>query len=181
MRCISMAIKVNGTIIDSLNIGNTQIKKVLVRENESSNYTVVYLDGYVNIPIYNVVQVSSTTSQQFLQNSSGYYESQCKNINSGWSLCKVEFNRSGTYTIQCISNSESNYDYGLLSTLNSQLSASNTADTSNVKKSFKGSSSTSVQSITYTDVKTGDYIYIKYIKDNSVNSGNDSLQFKVTM
>lgn len=94
-----MSITVNGTTINSLKVGNTLVEKVLVRKNESSDYVVVYLAGHSSIPTYNVVQVSSTTSQQFKLNSSGYYESQCKGVNNGWSLCKVEFNKSGNYTI----------------------------------------------------------------------------------
>lgn len=176
-----MSITVNGTTINSLKVGNTLVEKVLVRKNESSDYTVVYLAGYSSIPTYNVVQVSSTTSQQFKLNSSGYYESQCKGVNNGWSLCKVEFNKSGNYTVQCISYGENNYDFGILSTINNTLSASNTVDSSNVKKSFKGASKSTVQSVTYTGVKVGDYIYVKYRKDSSVNNGNDTLQFKVTM
>ena len=174
-----MAIKVNGTTINSLKVGNTQVKKVLVRQNESSEYTVVYVDGYSNIPAYNVVQVSTTASQQFKLNSNGYYESQCKGVNNGWSLCKVEFNIAGNYTLQCISYGENNYDFGILSTINNTLDASNKVDTANVKKSFKGSSSTSVQSVSYSGVKVGDYIYVKYRKDTSVNKYNDTLQFKV--
>lgn len=174
-----MSITVNGTTINSLNVGNTQVKKVLVRQNESSEYTVVYVDGYSNIPAYNVVQVSTTASQQFKLKSNGYYESQCKGINNGWSLCKVEFNIPGNYTLKCISNGENNYDFGILSTINNTLEASNKVDTTNVQKSFKGSSSTSIQSVSYSGVKVGDYIYVKYRKDGSVNNGNDSLQFKV--
>ena len=261
-----MAITVNGTTINSLNVGNTQVKKVLVRQNASSNYTTVYLvetyekniivsgktgpitisgpdgtwyitapitrtitstsgtvkvikaegvsenvysvtiDGasikvelmgnnpksnvtgtvkvtyevcFSDIPTHNVVQVSSTASQQFKLNSNGYYESQCKSVNNGWSLCKVEFNVAGTHTFQCINNGESNYDFGILSTINNTLEASNKVDTTNVKKSFKGSSSTSVQRVSYSGVKVGDYIYVKYRKDGSANNGNDSLQFKV--
>ena len=174
-----MAIKVNGTPISSLKVGSIQVKKVLVRQNESSEYTVVYVDGYSNIPAYNVEQVSTTASQKFILNSNGYYESQCKNINSGWSLCKVEFNVAGTYTLQCISYGENNYDFGILSTINKTLDASNKIDSANVKKSFKGAASSSVQSVSYSGVKAGDYIYVKYIKDNSVNHYNDSLQFKV--
>ena len=265
-----MAITVNGTTINSLKVGNTNVEKVLVRQNESSDYTIVYytesheenitvsgktksfgiddetgtawyhtptitktitspsgtvevisaeavsssvysvtktgasikvqlrgksgnttIDGTVkvkyavhfssfsNIPAYNIVQVSSTASQQFKLNSNGYYESQCKGINKGWSLCKVEFNKSGNYTVQCISYGENNWDFGILSTINNKLEASNVADSSNVKKSFKGASSASVQSVSYSGVKAGDYIYVKYIKDNSVNHYNDTLQFKV--
>ena len=174
-----MAIKVNGTPISSLKVGSTQVKKVLVRQNESSEYTVVYVDGYSNIPAYNVVQVSTTASQKFILNSNGYYESQCKGINKGWSLCKVEFNIAGNYTLQCISYGENNYDFGILSTINHTLDASNKIDSANVKKSFKGLASASVQSVAYSGVKVGDYIYVKYRKDTSVNKNNDSLQFKV--
>lgn len=263
-----MSITVNGTTINSLNVGNTQVNKVLVRQNENSDYTTVYfaesheenigvsgktgsigmgdpitgdtwyltptithtitaasgtvkiisaekaspsvysvtIDGtsievqlkgssgnktisgtvkvtyivyFSSIPAYNVVQVSSTASQQFKLKSNGYYESQCKSVNNGWSLCKVEFNKSGSYTLKCISNGENNYDFGILSTINNTLEASNKVDTTNVKKSFKGSSSTSIQSVSYSGVKVGDYIYVKYRKDGSVNNGNDTLQFKV--
>ena len=45
----------------------------------------------------------------------------------------------------------------------------------------KGLSSTAVQTVTYNNVSGGDYIYAKYRKDSSVNSGNDSLQFKVVL
>ena len=191
-----MAITVNGTTINSLKVGNTNIEKVLVRQNENSDYTTVYfaesheenitvsgktmsagiddpsghiwyftptithtitvasgtvkiisaeavnssvynvtingasievqlkgssgnttIDGTVkvtyivyfsSIPAYNVVQVSTTASHQFKLNSNGYYESQCKGINKGWSLCKVEFNKSGNYTVQCISYGDNN-------------------------------------------------------------------------
>ena len=174
-----MSIKVNGATISSLKVGNTNVEKVLVRQNENSDYTVVYLAGYSSIPSYNIVQVSTTASQKFILNSNGYYESQCKNVNNGWSLCRVEFNIAGNYTLQCISYGENNYDFGILSTINKTLDASNKIDSANVKKSFKGSSSTSVQSVSYSGVKVGDYIYVKYRKDGSVNKNNDSLQFKV--
>ncbi len=265
-----MSITVNGTTINSLNVGNTQVNKVLVRQNESSDYTIVYytetyeenitvygktksagivdetgaawyftptitktitstsgtvevisaeavsssvysvtktgasikvqlrgnsgnttIDGTVkvkyavcfssfsNIPAYNVIQVSSTTSHQFKLNSNGYYESQCKGIKNGWSLCKVEFNIAGNYTLQCISYGENGFDFGILSTINNTLDASNKVDSANVKKSFKGLASASVQSVSYSGVKVGDYIYVKYRKDGSVNHDNDTLQFKV--
>ena len=145
----------------------------------SATIKVTYVVCFSNIPAYNVVQVSTTASQQFKLNSNGYYESQCKNINSGWSLCKVEFNIAGNYTLQCISYGENNWDFGILSTINNTLEASNKIDSANVKKSFKGAASSSVQNVSYSGVKVGDYIYVKYRKDTSVNKNNDSLQFKV--
>ena len=140
---------------------------------------VTYSVCFSSIPAYNVKQVNSTASHQFKLNSNGYYESQCKNINNGWSLCKVEFNIAGNYTLQCISYGENNYDFGILSTINNTLEASNKIDSANVKKSFKGAASSSVQNVAYSGVKVGDYIYVKYRKDTSVNKNNDSLQFKV--
>ena len=265
-----MSITVNGTTINSLKVGNTNVEKVLVRQNENSDYTIVYytelheeditvsgktrplmivddegntwyhtptitrtitaasgtvevisaeavsssvysvtttgasvkvtlkgtsgnttvsgtvkvkyavrFSSFSNIPAYNVVQVSSTASQQFKLNSNGYYESQCKGIKNGWSLCKVEFNIAGNYTLQCISYGENGFDFGILSTINNTLDASNKVDSANVKKSFKGLASASVQSVSYSGVKVGDYIYVKYRKDGSVNNNNDTLQFKV--
>lgn len=265
-----MAITVNGTTINSLKVGSTQVNKVLVRQNENSDYTIVYytetyeenatvsgrtmsagiddssgniwyftpiithtipatsgtvkiinaekvsssvhsvtidgtsikvqlkgssgnttIDGIVRvtyavcfsnfskIPAYNIVQVSTTASQQFKLNSNGYYESQCKGIKNGWSLCKVEFNIAGNYTLQCISYGESGFDFGILSTINNTLEASNKIDSANVKKSFKGAASSSVQNVVYSGVKVGDYIYVKYRKDSSIDKYNDSLQFKV--
>ena len=263
-----MAIKVNGKTINALNVGNTHVEKVLVRQNASSNYTTVYFaelheenvtvsgttkaditwtddsgtkiyltapitktftstSGTVevvnatsdslnvftiaktgasikatlkstssgvyvsatikvtyvvcfsSIPAYNVVQVSTRDEHQFKLNSNGYYESQCKGIKNGWSLCRVEFNIAGNYTLQCISYGESSYDFGILSNINHTLDASNKVDSTNVKKSFKGLSSDSVKSVSYSGVKVGDYIYVKYRKDSTSNKYNDSLQFKV--
>ena len=169
--------------VHSVTTSDTLVKVEL--KDSSQNVTVsgtvkvTYSVCFSSIPAYNVKQVSTTASHQFKLNSNGYYESQCKNINNGWSLCKVEFNIAGNYTLQCISYGENNYDFGILSTINNTLDASNKIDSANVKKSFKGSSSTSVQSVSYSGVKVGDYIYVKYRKDGSVNKNNDSLQFKV--
>lgn len=173
------------TNITGLSINGNSISFFITGPNSNSSVTgkirVTYKVSLTNIPNYDMKLVSATSSQQFTLNSNGYYESNCKGVNNGWSLCKINFNKSGNYTLQCISNGESNYDFGILSTINHTLSASNTVDTSGVHKSFKGLSSTAVQTVTYNNVSGGDYIYAKYRKDSSVNSGNDSLQFKVVL
>lgn len=184
----SGTVKVISAIAVSSNVFSVTTSDTLVKvelKDSSQNVTVsgtvkvTYSVCFSTIPSYNVKQVNSTASHQFKLNSNGYYESQCKGVNNGWSLCKVEFNVAGSYTLQCISNGENNYDFGILSTINHTLESSNKVDTANVKKSFKGSSSTSVQSVSYSGVKVGDYIYVKYRKDGSVNKYNDTLQFKV--
>lgn len=122
-------------------------------------------------------------SYTFALNSKGYYESNNKGVSNSYALCKLTFfaPRLGTLTLSCINYAESNYDFGILSNIDTTLTASSSADSTNVKKSFQGSSSSSVQTVTYTNVSAGEhYIYIKYRKDGSVNSNNDSLQFKVS-
>ena len=119
----------------------------------------------------------------FVLNTSGYYESTNKGLQSSYSLCKFSFYvpKTTNLTLNVISYGESNYDYGIFSNLDTTLSASYTADSANVYKSYKGLSSSSVQTLTYSNVSAGThYIYIKYIKDSSGNSNNDSLKFKLS-
>ena len=73
---------------------------------------------------------------------------------------------------------EQNFDFGILSTINNTLELSTKEDKTNVQYSFKGkSNSNDIQTVEYGNVSG--FIYIKYIKDGSGNTGNDSLQFKV--
>ncbi len=141
--------------------------------------------GTVNVmetipePTYEVVAVDGAT-YGFALNDSGYYESQNKNINSSYSLCQINIsNLKGVPVyIDCISYGESNYDYGLLGSVNQTLSKT-TADDSGVKKNFKGLSSTNIQTVEYTDANGDFFIQVKYKKDGSGNQGNDTLQFQV--
>ena len=51
---------------------------------------------------------------------------------------------------------------------------------STYEKSFKGISQSGTQTYTYTSVAMGEhFIDVKYVKDGSQSSGNDSLQFKI--
>ena len=99
-------------------------------------------------------------------------------------LCRITFsNTTGStqnVTLNCINYAESNYDYGIIGNFNTVLDTTYTADTSYLK-SFKGSSSESVQTVSLS-VPTGtNWIDIKYRKDSSVNSNNDSLKFQVVI
>ncbi len=119
-------------------------------------------------------------SYGFELNADGYYESKNKGVNNSYAICKVNIvNPGGTHKvyIDCINYAESNYDYGILSDIGSTLTLNNAADSSGVKKNFKGSSMTTVQSVGYGTAEGT--IYIKFRKDSSGQSGNDTLQFKV--
>ena len=131
---------------------------------------------------YEVINVDDA-QYGFELNSNGYYESQNAGVNSSYSICKINLICDGTSTLylDCINSGENNYDYGILSNVDETLSLSYSVDSSYFK-SFKGLSSTSVQTVNYGVLGAGEhFIYVKYRKDGSASSGNDSLQFKVRL
>lgn len=130
---------------------------------------------------YTVVGVDDA-SYGFSINSSGYWESQNKGVDSSAALCRVKFEllEETTVLFECINYAEAKYDFGLLGLVDTALSTDSTADSS-VALSFKGSSSTSIQTYTYTIGAGSHFVDVKFRKDSSSSSNNDSLQFKITI
>jgi hypothetical protein len=130
-------------------------------------------------PSYTVSAVSGA-SYGFALNSNGYYESKNKGQDSTSALCRVNFviPQACTVKFSCINYAESNYDYGLLSDVDVKFSTSSSADSS-YYHSFKGSSSSSVQTVTYSMPSGNHTIDVKFVKDGSQSSNNDTLQFKI--
>lgn len=131
-----------------------------------------------------VVSKPDSGSYTFILNSNNFYESNNNGVNSSYALCKVEFNAlfdGCTLVLDCVNYAESNYDFGILSKLDTELSSSSSVDdTSVIEKSFKGNSKPDVQRYQYNNISKGThFIYIKYRKDSSSSSYNDSFQFKV--
>lgn len=127
------------------------------------------------------VEAVEGASYGFSLNSNGYYESTNKGVDSSLSLCRVKLNLINTSNIvfTCINYAESNYDYGVLGKLDTALNTTTNTD-STYEKSFKGSSQSGTQTYTYTSVTMGEhFIDVKYVKDGSQSSGNDSFQFKI--
>ena len=118
----------------------------------------------------------------FEKTADGYYTSNNAGVNSSYAygILKFSFTEQTTVKLYCISYGESNYDYGIISTLDNALNNDNSADTSNVLKSFKGESSASVQTLTVSVPEGSHYITFKYIKDSSSNSGGDYFKIKAT-
>lgn len=143
--------------------------------------TDIIVPGKIN---YKVEDVSGA-DYNFVLNADEYYESTNQKIQSSYSLCKVTFNidTETEIAINYINSGESSYDYGIFSQLDKTLSLSNSDDGSsgstNVKMNCKGDSSLEVRTITYVVPEGEHFIYIKYRKDGSADSGNDSLQFKI--
>ena len=139
-------------------------------------------EGVTQLSIHkeDILETPEGVTYPFTLNSDGYYESTNKGQPRSFSYCKMWFWSDGTtpLTVQCINSGESNLDYGLLSNIDTDLQLNNSGDSS-AFKSFKGQSSLDAQIVTYDIVPIGlHYITVKFIKDGSSNSGNDSLQIK---
>ena len=138
-------------------------------------------DTPVDTSSWSVADISGA-SYKFALNSNGYYESNNKGVDNSAAVCRVNIHAAKTCTVtfKCINYAESNYDFGLLGTLDKTMNTGYSDVSTNVAKSFKGSSSASVQTYAYTNVAKGDhFIDVKYRKDSSQSSNNDSLQFTV--
>lgn len=130
---------------------------------------------------WSVVDISGA-SYKFVMNSSGYYESNNKGVDNSAAMCRVnlKITKPSNITFKCINYAESNYDFGLLGTLDTAMNTSYSNVSTGVAKSFKDSSSSSIQTYVYSNVSAGNhFIDVKYRKDSSQSSGNDSLQFTV--
>ena len=153
--------------------------------NISGDYNkTLTTEVFYALPIQHTVEKVDGVTYGFELNSNGYYESTNKGKSSSYSLCKLVFvvdEKHKVLKLECINSGESNYDFGILSNIDTTLSLNNNEDSStNVYKSFKGQSSTKPVVITYPEATVGEhFIYIKYRKDGGGNNDNDSLQFKV--
>ena len=127
--------------------------------------------------------VESTGTYPFELNTNDYYESTNKGHNNSYSYATLNYEGFENLVLECINSGESNYDYGIISQPDVQLSESTSDDgatgSTNVFHNFKGQSSTNPVQLTIPSDGGSHFITIKFIKDVSGNEGNDSLQFKV--
>lgn len=135
------------------------------------------------VPTWTITSKVSGASYGFSKTSDGYYTSSNAGVANSASVCRVNFtnNTGAAYNVKfnCINYAESTYDYGIIGKINTALKTSYSADTT-YTKSFSGSQSSSVQTVTLS-VPTGtSWVDVKYRKDGSVDSNNDSLKFKIT-
>lgn len=168
----------------SLNTEGEAIITVRMTMSDKVHEIVSVMNVFETYPITYEIETVDGAEYGFLLNDDGYYESQNAGVKNSYSVCKVAFCTDGTRNIylDCINYAESNYDYGILSNIDTALTLSYSVDTTNVFKSFKGLSSSAVQTVDYGCPDAGDhFIYVKYRKDSSGNSNNDSFQFKVRM
>ena len=161
--------------------GNATINISIQGQEMSFDFT-----GNINVVeeitnAYEVVAVENA-SYGFELNANDYYQSTNKGVQNSYAICQVNIINKNNKKIyfDCINSGESNYDFGILSKVNTALSLSSSEDSAdNYFKSFKGQSSTNVQTVEYTDAVDGCFIQVKYRKDGSGDQDNDTLQFKV--
>ncbi len=152
----------------------------------SDNRSIVFksFTAEALVPTWTITGTVSGASYGFTLTSDGYYTSNNAGVNSSAAVCRVNFtNNTGaayTVTFNCINYAEANFDYGIIGKINTALSTDSSAD-STYTKSFNGSSSSGIQTVTLS-VPTGtSYVDIKYLKDSSQHSNNDSLKFKIVV
>lgn len=132
------------------------------------------------------VEPISGAAYGFEKNANGFYESTNKGKDNTAALCRIIIDAAEPFEfpITYISHGENAYDYGIFSQLNKKLATSNADDgttgTTTVKKNCKNESSTEPRTIKYTIPSGHSEIDIKYRKDTSASTGNDSLQFQIT-
>ena len=155
--------------------------KPVVTDNgvDVTNQLVQMTDSRESYDVENI-----TTSYGFELNSNNYYESNNQGHSNSAAVCRVDIHVpvSATVTFSVINYAESTCDFGLLSNIDETLDTDSSADTTNVYWSGKEHNSSSVQTVTYSNVTAGDhFIYVKYFKDQYTDDNNDSLQFKVAI
>ena len=127
--------------------------------------------------------VVSTGTYPFELNTNGYYESTNKGHDDSYSYATLNYEGFNELVLECINFAESNFDYGIISQPDVQLSESTSDDgatgTTNVFHNFNGEQSANPVQLTIPSDEGSHFITIKFIKDSSTAEGNDSLQFKV--
>lgn len=116
----------------------------------------------------------------FTLTSDGYYTSQNAGVANSYAYggFKFTFTKPTQVKFRCISYGESNYDYGIMSNLDTSLSSDNTADSTGVYHSFKGESSATPQTFSMTIPAGNHYVSFKYIKDGSNDKNGDYFKVK---
>ena len=173
----------SATITVGENTGDTTrtIVETIPYQGSSYQVTIIQTANDVRPPMsWNVV---SEGTYPFQLNSNGYYESTNKGKSSSYSYATLNYSGFENLVLECINSGESGYDYGIISQPDVQLSESTSDDgatgSTKVFKNFKGQSSTNPVQLTIPSDKESHFITIKFRKDGSGDSGNDSLQFRV--
>ena len=126
------------------------------------------------------IAITPAEMYDFSLTSDGYYTSQNAGVANSYAYggFKFTFTKPTQVKFRCISYGEIDYDYGIMSNLDTNLSEDNTADSTGVYHSFKGESSATPQTFSMTIPAGNHYVSFKYIKDRSNDSNGDYFKVK---
>lgn len=138
-----------------------------------------------NVPVNTFsVNARSGASYGFSLNSNGYYESTNKRQSNSAAVTRVNFELESdcVVTFSYINYAEARYDYGIFGKIDTALGTTYSADSNAYLSCSTNTYNTAnVQTVTYQMSAGSHFIDVKYRKDSSTNSYNDSLQFKVSL
>lgn len=126
----------------------------------------------------------SGASYQFELNGDGYYESNNQGVNNSAAVTRVNFELESdcVVTFSYINYAEARYDYGIFGNIDTALGTTYSADSNAYLICSTNTYNTSnIQTVTYQMSAGSHFIDVKFRKDRSSNSYNDSLQFKVSI
>lgn len=126
------------------------------------------------------IPITPEEAYDFTLTSDGYYTSQNAGVANSYAYggFKFTFTKPTQVKFRCISYGEIDYDYGIMSNLDTSLSSDNTADSTGVYHSFKGESSATPQTFSMTIPAGNHYVSFKYIKDGSKDINGDYFKVK---
>lgn len=175
---------------ENVEIKASTLSGITIKDN-GTDVTSQFVQRSETAESYTVVNTGSYGFD--LNSSTGYYTSNNEGISKTAALCRVDFHVpvSATITFQYINYAEQGYDFGVFGNIDVELSddyyAAGSSGATITDSSYKRACNTSsyntssVQTLTY-DMSAGDHsIWVKYSKDDASDSGNDTLQFKVSI
>ena len=126
-----------------------------------------------------------------LNGSTGYYVSSNNGVSKSASVARInmDFESDCIVTITYINYAEADYDYGMFGKLDTAVATdgltassggSSPSDSISNYQIPKCSNSSSTQTVSYQVPAGEHFIDVKYGKDDASDSGNDSLQWKIT-
>ena len=171
------------TITVGENTGDTTRTLTETIPYKGSSYQVTIVQTANDVKPTTSWNVETTGTYPFELNTNDYYESTNKRQSSSYSYATLNYSGFDELVLECINSGETNFDYGIISQPDVQLSESTSDDgatgSTKVFKNFKAQSSTNPVQLTIPSDGGSHFITIKYKKDGGGNDGNDSLQFKV--
>lgn len=142
-----------------------------------------YIEGNIsNYTIENKFTISSEGAAYGFSVKDNVLTSANKGKSNTVAYVKVSFTLEADtdLTIKARSYGESNYDYGVISEIDTSLSTGTTEDTTNVKYNFKGKSSANWIDISYGTLSAGNHFFTaKYLKDSSGDNNDDTLMIEL--